>query len=157
MIFNRKEKFGWLLKEIEMIAARKSGRDEKLEDICQLLTTHVPYYDWVGFYIVDQVVKNELYLGPFVGEPTEHKRIQFGHGICGQAAERKKTFIIQDVTKEKNYLACSSKVLAEIVVPIFKGEKVVGELDIDSHQFSPFGSEDEQFLEAACDELSKIF
>jgi len=102
-----------------------------------LLVENVPHYDWVGFYLVDKA-KKELVLGPFVGEPTEHVRIPFGRGICGQAAERRTTFVVQDVSKEGNYLACSPKVKSEIVIPLFKGGEIIGELDIDSHTLSPW-------------------
>lgn len=84
-------------------------------------------------------------------------RIHFGEGICGQAAERKETFIVQDVSKETNYLSCSLKVKSEMVVPIFKNGKVVGELDIDSHTLSPFTSDDREFLENVCSIVSSLF
>lgn len=132
------------------------NKDEKLKIVCQLLKDNVDYYDWVGFYITD-IAKKELLLGPYVGESTEHTRIPFGKGICGQAAERKETFLIQDVSKQTNYLSCSPKVKSEIVVPIFKNGEIVGQIDIDSHIISPFTQEDQQFLEEVSKELSKLF
>ncbi|HDH81598.1 MAG TPA: GAF domain-containing protein [Thermoplasmatales archaeon] len=143
-----------LLDRVREIASRSSGKNEKLSEICVLLRSEIPHYDWVGFYIVEG---GELVLGPFDGEPTEHVRIHFGEGICGQAAERKETFIVQDVSKEANYLSCSLKVKSEIVVPIFKDGKLVGELDIDSHTLSPFTSGDKKFLENVCDIASSLF
>jgi GAF domain-containing protein len=116
----------------------------------------VSYYSWVGFYVVDKDRKNELVLGPFEGEPTEHTRIPFGRGICGQAAALRETFLVQDVSKETNYLSCSANVKSEIVIPIFKKGKVVGELDIDSHVLSPFTKEDEAFLKKISEIVSKI-
>lgn len=121
-----------------------------------MLIENVPHYDWVGFYLVDKA-KKELVLGPFVGEPTEHIRIPFGRGICGQAAERRTTFVVQDVSKEGNYLACSPKVKSEIVIPLFKGGEIIGELDIDSHTLSPFTEEDRVFLEDVCKVVSELF
>jgi len=142
----KKKIFDALLKKIKEIVKTKIDSKEKLLKICELLKDNVPYYNWVGFYIADDK-KKELYLGPYVGEPTEHLRIPYGRGICGQAAERKETFVVQDVSKETNYLSCSVKVKSEIVVPVFKGDKVVAEIDIDSHKISPFTKEDQEFLE----------
>lgn len=142
----KKKIFDALLKKIKEIVKTKIDSKEKLLKICELLKDNVPYYNWVGFYIADDE-KKELYLGPYVGEPTEHTRIPYGRGICGQAAERKETFVVQDVSKETNYLSCSIKVKSEIVVPVFKGDKVVAEIDIDSHKISPFTKEDQEFLE----------
>jgi len=152
----KKEEFKNLLQQVKEITDSSKGKEEKLNQICQLLKDNVPYYNWVGFYLADES-KKELFLGPFVGEPTEHTRIKFGQGICGQAAEHKEIFVIQDVTKETNYLSCSPKVKAEIVIPIFKDKGIVGELDIDSHKFSPFTEEDRKFLKTVCESLSKIF
>ncbi len=147
--------FDKLLAEIDRLVSSGLSRDETLLRVCQLLESSVDYYDWVGFYLVEG--EKELVLGPFAGEPTEHVRIAFGIGICGQAAKRKETFLVQDVSCETNYLSCSPKVKAEIVVPIFKDGRVVGELDIDSHQLSPFSDEDRDFLEQICRRLSGLF
>ena len=99
----------------------------------------------------------ELVLGPYVGESTDHTRIAFGEGICGQAAEREETFVIQDVSKEDNYLSCSFAVKSEIVVPVFKDGQIVGELDIDSHTASPFTPEDREYLEKICKMIDGLF
>lgn len=149
------ELFPSLIGEVNKIINRDWERDEKLKEICHLLKNKVPHYNWVGFYIVDK--EKELVLGPFEGEETEHVKISFGEGICGQAAERKETFIVQDVSMEKNYLSCSPKVRAEIVVPVFKNGKIVAELDIDSHYISPFTEKDKEFLEKICSIISNIF
>lgn len=150
------ERFHSLLGEVQTILDSALGKNEKLQAICQLLSDAVPYYDWVGFYLVD-APKSELVLGPFVGEPTEHVRIAFGQGICGQAADRKETFTVQDVSKETNYLSCSPNVRSEIVVPILKDGETVGELDIDSHQLSPFEPQDVELLEGICEMVSRLF
>ena len=129
----------------------------KLRAICNLLKNNVSYYDWVGFYAVDKKTTEALVLVSFEGEPTEHVRIPFGLGICGQAALLKKTFVVQNVSKETNYLSCSSKVKSEIVVPIFRNGTVVGELDIDSHVVSPFTSDDETFLKRIAEMVHGLF
>jgi L-methionine (R)-S-oxide reductase len=129
---------------------------DKLKAICRLLRDEVSYYDWVGFYVVDKVKTNELVLRSFEGQPTEHIRIPFGKGVCGQAALLRKIFVVQDVSKETNYLSCSSKVKSEIVVPVFRNNEILGELDIDSHLVSPFTSDDEIFLNKIAEMVSEF-
>jgi len=122
-----------LLQRAREAAGGSQGPAERLQTICRLLRDGLEGYDWVGFYLVDPAADRSLVLGPYEGEPTEHTRIPFGRGICGQAAERGETVVVDDVSQESNYLACSTAVQSEIVVPVYHGGSLVGELDIDSH------------------------
>lgn len=140
-----------ILKEVETIVNSDQKRDDKLLAICRLLDREIGVFDWTGFYLVSPEEKDMLILGPYVGEPTDHIRIPFGKGICGQAAQTLDTFVVQDVNKEDNYLACSLDVQSEIVVPIMKDNQFVGELDIDSHTKDAITPE----LKALCEEICK--
>lgn len=131
------------------VIERDDDDRSKLESVCSILKDRVQHYDWVGFYIVEG--DDQLVLGPYVGDPTDHTRIGFGEGICGQAADTGKLFLIQDVSKETNYLSCSPSVRSEIVLPIFRGDELVGELDIDSHLLHPFTDLDTRMLEMICE------
>jgi GAF domain-containing protein len=142
------ELFSTLLAKAAQLLAGADKR-QALGELCKILRAGVPDYNWVGFYVVEPS-GDMLALGPFDGEPTEHVRIPFGKGICGQAAQTGKTFVVQDVTKETNYLACSLAVKSEIVLPIFQNGKVVAQLDIDSHTANAFGKEDQDFLGQLC-------
>lgn len=139
--------FAALLDEVRTILARPLPFDERCLELCRLLAGRVPHYAWVGFYWVAPDEEQMLILGPYVGEPTEHTRIPFGKGICGQAAVTLDTFVIQDVSQETNYLSCSPSVRSEIVVPIMREGVFLGELDIDSHHLAPFTDADRAFLE----------
>ncbi len=130
---------------VEILDGNNDGPG-KLQEIADTLRELIPHYNWVGFYITLPGTRT-LVLGPFAGQPTEHTRIEFGRGICGQAAERQSTFVVQDVSREDNYLSCSIKVKSEIVVPIFRDGSVIGEIDIDSHRRDAFTEEDSRFLE----------
>ena len=120
--------------------------EKRLFEICSLLETNVPYYNWVGFYFKNGN-KNELKLGPYVGEPTDHTIIPFGKGICGQVAVSNENFIVPDVQAQDNYIACSIDVKSEIVIPIFVDGDNIGQIDIDSNTSDPFSEKDERFLE----------
>ena len=101
-----------------IISNSKTPVNERLLAICNLLEAHIDYYNWVGFYFKNGN-KNELKLGPYVGEATDHKIIPFGKGICGQVAVSNENFVVPDVAAQDNYIACSITVKAEIVIPIF--------------------------------------
>lgn len=109
---------------------------------------------WVGFYIVKE---DYLYLGPFQGHVACTK-IKIGKGVCGEAAEKKKTMVINDVSKIKNYIACSSSTKSELVVPIKKDDKVVAVIDYDSDKLSRFN--DSRFIkeiEEIAKAISELF
>ena len=153
---DKMECFNFMINRIMRITKSANPRKVKLQKICDELKDNFEHYDWVGFYIADETSK-ELTLGPYAGSPTEHTKIAFGTGICGQAAETKDTFLAQDVTKETNYLSCSSDVKSEIVIPVLKGERIVAELDIDSHKVAPFTDGDKEFLQDVCNNVAQLF
>ena len=102
-------------------------------------------YDWVGIYWVDG---NDLVLGPWLGpQATEHTRIPIGTGICGAAAASGETEIVGDVEADSRYLSCFASTRSEIVVPIFDGGGVIGEIDIDGSDAHAFDATDARFLE----------
>ncbi len=146
-----------LLDKSRNILQEAADREEAMQQICALLHREIPHYDWVGFYMVDPLADQQLVLGAYVGEPTEHTRIAFGEGICGQAAESRETFVVQDVTKESNYLACSPTVQSEIVVPVMKGDELIGEIDIDSETKGAMSPKDRELLEAIARDLAELF
>ncbi|RZJ35882.1 MAG: GAF domain-containing protein [Flavobacterium sp.] len=131
-------------------------RDEKLMKICHLLQDNIDYYDWVGFYFRNGT-KEELVLGPYVGEKTNHTVIPFGKGICGQVAVSNQTFIVPDVSEQDNYIACSITVKSEIVVPIFVNGENIGQIDIDSNVRDAFSEDDQAFLEYLNHQIAKHF
>lgn len=144
-----------LKEKVISIIEQKTNVTSCLQAICELLKKEVPYYDWVGFYFRNGE-KEELKLGPYAGEPTDHTIIPFGKGICGQVALSNQNFVVPDVTAQDNYIACSITVKAEIVVPLFVNGENIGQIDIDSNTPDPFTQDDERFLEFVTAEVAKI-
>lgn len=144
-----------LKNNILSIIENSNSSEESLQLICNFLMKEISYYDWVGFYFKNGN-KEELKLAEFSGEPTEHTIIPFGKGICGQVAISNQNFVVQDVNDQDNYISCGWKVKSEIVIPIFKNEENIGQIDIDSHSVNPFSKSDEDLLEFVCEQVSKI-
>ena len=112
----------------------------------EVLDKQIQYYNWTGLYWMNDL-KGQLELGAYVGEATDHTSIPYGRGICGQVAVSGATFEVPDVHAQDNYLACSLATKSEIVVPIYLEEKLIGQIDIDSHELDPFTAEDHALLE----------
>jgi len=134
-----------LLVRLDSSVGNERGAQAR-ETIVKLLNSSVPSYTWVGIYAVEG---RDLVLDAWSGpEATEHTKIPIGKGVCGFAAKAGKTEIVSDVSKDPRYLQCFMSTKSEIVVPIFNGNSVVGEIDIDGDQLDAFSSLDREFLEA---------
>ena len=127
--------------------AEAPGPEAAAQRAVELLHDRFGHYDWIGIYWVDGN-RTDLVLGPWIGpEATEHTRIPIGTGICGAAAANGRTEIVDDVNADPRYLACFTTTRSEIVVPIFDGGEVVGEIDIDGSDLAAFDDTDRLFLE----------
>lgn len=132
--------------QIVQILETEAKVQEALQNICALLTEKVEYCQWAGFYFMNSA-EETLHLGPFSGEPTEHLVIPYGRGICGQVAMSGQTYRVEEVQQESNYIACSHYTQSEIVVPLYRGSQLIGQIDLDSYSSSAFTLEDQAFLQ----------
>ncbi len=134
--------------EITVLAAATPTPKEFMQGVCRLLHERMLKYNWVGFYLLEPGAQPPMLgLGAFMGAMTPHTRIPLNQGICGAAASSGKTIVVDDVSKDPRYLACSLETKSEIVVPIFVKGRVAGELDIDSHFPAAFGPEDQKLVQ----------
>jgi len=147
--------FEELTDQVSNIIEHSISPSNAMQEICDLLRNEVSYYNWVGFYFKNGD-KQELKLGPYSGAPTDHIIIPFGKGICGQVAESNENFVVPDVNAQDNYIACSITVKSEIVIPLFKNGKNIGQIDIDSDIADPFSKKDERFLEFVNQKVAEI-
>jgi L-methionine (R)-S-oxide reductase len=137
-------------RELEEIARSAKSAPELMSQIVELLHDRMLKYNWVGFYMLETAPNGEppmLVLGAFQGAMTPHTRIPLHQGICGAAASTGTTVVVDDVSQDPRYLACSLETKSEIVVPVLVRGKVVGELDIDSRFPSAFKDEDRELVE----------
>jgi L-methionine (R)-S-oxide reductase len=136
-----------LLGQFHHLASASLSLGELQTKIVEAAARHLPHFNWAGFYMLDPADPEMLALGPFVGDPTPHVRIPVSQGICGAAVAAGETVIVDDVSSDPRYLSCSIETKSEIVVPIYANGEVVGEIDIDSHDYGAFQEEDRIFLE----------
>jgi L-methionine (R)-S-oxide reductase len=140
-----------LLTDIRNAIAAAPDATAAMTAAVALLKARLPYYTWAGIYVLEG---DTLVLGPYLGKPSPHTHIPLGRGICGAAATEKASIIVDDVHADPRYLACSIETRSEIVVPIMDGDRVLGELDIDSDQPAAFGQSDQTLLEAVAAALA---
>jgi GAF domain-containing protein len=150
------QKFDELRNEALRLSTETRSADQLMEEITSLLNTQMLKYNWVGFYMLEASSKPPvLVLGHYRGAMTPHTRIPLNQGICGATASSGQTVVVDDVTNDSRYLACSLETKSEIVVPVFVNGTVAGELDIDSHFPAAFGSEDQSLIEYCAELVGK--
>jgi GAF domain-containing protein len=110
-----------------------------------LLYWSLPDLNWAGFYLVD-AASGDLLVGPFQGKPA-CVRIPLGKGVCGTAAQERRTVLVPDVHAFPGHIACDSASNSEVVVPIVAGSQLLGVLDLDSPRLARFDEEDARGLE----------
>lgn len=121
-------------KEITNLANFSAYFYHKLNDI-----------NWFGFYFIEN---DYLYLGPFQGNVACTK-IKYGNGVCGTCFKLEKTIVVDNVLEFSGHIACDSRSKSEICIPIFKNNKMIGLLDVDSPIFNRFDSKTKEILEQA--------
>ena len=122
-----------------------------LSNIAALIYESMERLNWAGFYLMD---RGSLLVGPFQGK-TACIRIGIGKGVCGTAVKEERIIRVADVHAFPGHIACDSASNSEIVLPLRKGDRIVGVLDIDSPVLNRFSEEDEAGLSGLAECISE--
>lgn len=108
----------------------------------------LPALNWAGFYFLRD---DTLVLGPFQGRPA-CVRIKIGSGVCGTAAQQRRSLLVPDVEQFPGHIACDTASRSELVVPLLRDGAVLGVLDLDSPDLARFDAEDQ----TGCEMLAAV-
>ena len=134
--------YGLLREQAQAIIETEPHYVAALSNISALIYESMDRLNWAGFYLMD---RGSLLVGPFQGK-TACIRIEIGKGVCGTAVKEERIIRVADVHAFPGHIACDSASNSEIVLPIRKGGRIVGVLDIDSPVPDRFSEEDEAGL-----------
>ena len=135
-------RYAELRPQLEALIGSETDAVANMANFCAALKAAFGWF-WIGFYVVR---KEQLVLGPFQG-PIACTRIHFGKGVCGTAWAEQKSQLVADVEAFPGHIACSALSKSELVVPVFKDQKVWGVLDIDSTTLADFDLTDQVEIE----------
>ena len=141
---SKPELYKQLVAELAALIEGEPDATANFANAAALLYHSLPQLNWSGFYLLKG---GELVVGPFQGRPA-CVRIPLGKGVCGTAAANRRSIVVPNVHEFSGHIACDSASNSEIVVPMLKGNELVGVLDLDSPQFSRFDEQDREGLEA---------
>ena len=137
----KEEKYAALLPQMQGLMA-DGDEIARMANFAALLHLEMGFW-WTGFY---RVAGDELVLGPFQG-PVACTRIAYGRGVCGSAWQQRQTLVVPDVDLFPGHIACSAESRSEIVVPVWKDDRIIAVLDIDSRDLGTFDDTDRFYLE----------
>lgn len=140
------EQYAALLAGLDGLLAGERDVIANAANAAALIWYSLPDLNWCGFYFHRG---GELVVGPFQGKPA-CVRIALNRGVCGSAATRRATVVVEDVHAFPGHIACDSASNSEIVIPLVAGERLLGVLDLDSPKHARFDAEDAAHLEAFC-------
>lgn len=140
-----------MYKEIEALTEDVPYLITNLSNISAHIYDQMTGLNWAGFYLMQN---GKLVLGPFQGK-VACVEIKVGRGVCGTAVEKDETIVVKDVHEFPGHIACDCASNSEIVIPIHKNGEIIGVLDIDSPEFSRFGEEEKEMLEAVVKVIEK--
>jgi L-methionine (R)-S-oxide reductase len=141
---SKPEQYAQLLSQAVALMHGERDRVANAANLSALVYHALPDLNWVGFYFFDG---HELVVGPFQGHPA-CVRIALGRGVCGTAAQTRQTQVVPDVDAFPGHIPCDSASRSELVVPLYRGEELVGVFDLDSPRLARFDDEDRRGLEA---------
>ena len=144
------EKYKFLNQQLSSLALKEDNLISNLANVTAALKQTFDKISWVGFYLFDG---KKLYLGPFQGN-VACTNIEIGKGVCGKSAQLRKTIIVPDVHQFPGHIFCDADSKSEIVVPLLKGNKLLGVLDLDSTEYNSFNETDKIYLQQICRYLS---
>jgi L-methionine (R)-S-oxide reductase len=144
-----------ILSELQSFALTAHTSQAVMEWVAKRLHEKMTRYNWVGFYLVDPADAGYLVVGPFAGSFTPNPRIPLGTGLCGAAASSGQVVVVHDVLKDPRYLAGTSLVKSEMVVPIYVNKKLAAELDVESYFADTFNKTEQEFVEACAELVGK--
>ncbi|PKM70687.1 MAG: guanylate cyclase [Firmicutes bacterium HGW-Firmicutes-18] len=150
--FNTKQElYEFLDRSIGAILKEESDWLANLCNTTALIWDVMKDINWIGFYLIKD---GQLVLGPFQGKPA-CTRINIGEGVCGTAAERRESIVVEDVHAFPGHIACDNASNSELVVPLIMGNRIVGVLDIDSPELNRFDFEDKAGFEKIAETILK--
>jgi GAF domain-containing protein len=146
---SKQELYADLLSQAKGLLHGEHDRMANAANFSALLYHGLPDLNWVGFYFMKD---GELLVGPFQGKPA-CVRIALGKGVCGTAAQTRKTQLVPDVNAFPGHIFCDGDSRSELVVPLVSKAKMLGVLDLDSPKLARFDEEDQKGLET----LAEVF
>lgn len=139
-----------LIQHLGQIINRRLDVQDLLDEVVSQLAIRLEYPQIRLFLKEGETLDLAAYFGPC----PERKAISIHEGIVGRVARSGEISFIPDVSQDQDYLGCIGDTVAELAVPIFREDQVIGVLNVETHRHDQLSSQDRDILKVLADQIS---
>ena len=136
-----------LLLEVADVVNTTLNLDTTLLRVAELVRRVIDY-EIFGILLLNEKTQ-ELRIRFQIGYPkevAERYRVKVGHGVTGQAAERREAVLVNDVSTIENYIKAIPTVQSELAIPLIVKNRVIGVIDLEAPHKNYFTEEHKRLL-----------
>ena len=135
--------------------------DEIMAHILDTIQTVIPY-DAAGIFALNQALALDdspptsnliagMYWRGYDPRPTDDEMLTHGKGIIGHVIASGTSVVAPDVRLDRYYVEGRPETLSEIAVPILRGERTLGALNLESDRLAAYNENDLEVLQFFAD------
>jgi PAS domain S-box-containing protein len=146
-----------LINDVSRKMASTLDHEQLLPDLVQSIQKNFNYYHVM---ILLKEAADEVLMKAQAGAPSslvpEGYRRKLGEGIIGTVAQKGRSILANDVSKDTRFTRTRPDTQAELCVPIKIGKQLIGIINVESDQISAFDRIDQEILENIADQLANV-
>src|SRR5215468_2495039 len=136
-----------LLLEVADVVNTTLDLDTTLRRVAELVRKVIDYEIFAILLLNERT--QELRFRFQIGYPREYadrSRIKVGQGVTGRAAQTRQAVLVEDVTKESDYIEAIPNVRSELAIPLIVKNRVIGVIDLEARDVGYFTEEHKRLL-----------
>jgi phosphoserine phosphatase RsbU/P len=136
-----------LLLEVADVVNTTLDLDTTLHRVAELVRKVIDYEIFAILLVNEkaQDLRIRFQVG-YAREVAERVKIKIGEGVTGQAAKRGEAILVDDVSKHPEYISGAPDVRSELAIPLIVKNKVIGVLNLETHEAGRFTDEHKRLL-----------
>jgi len=136
-----------LLLEVADVVNTTLDLDTTLRRVAELVRKVIDYEIFAILLVNEkaQDLRIRFQVG-YAREVAERVKIKIGEGVTGLAARLGEAILVDDVSKHPEYISAAPDVRSELAIPLIVKNKVIGVLNLETHEAGRFTDEHKRLL-----------
>src|SRR5437660_2958208 len=139
--------FDSLMLDVADVLATSLDLDTTLRRVAELVRKVIDYEIFAILLVNEktQELRIRFHIG-YTREIAERVKIKVGQGVTGLAAQRREAILVDDVSNHPEYISAVPSVRSELAVPLIVKNRVIGVLNLETHEVGRFTEEHKRLL-----------